>query len=157
MIMEKIIISSEDIIGGSPRIKGRRLDVNHVITGIINYKSVSLYQSDFEVSNTDVRHAIMYCKDEVCVSENVPQSCNGCSKKFSKDIKKWNKLDFKETKDWVINKVGNKSIYLGNLKELKEQFDGTDVWKNAKELYNKLKIELDLPCSYKQLTQHPHE
>ena len=122
----ELVISSFNVLGGSPRLSGRRLDVQHVIWGITKYDNyrISSYMEDFEVSRDDIRHAIMYCKDEICELNNVLQSCNGCSKKFKKDQERCSDDSF--FNDAKLN----------------------NVWEVAEDLYNELKNQLDLPSNY---------
>ena len=160
---QELIISTEHTLGGSPRLEGRRMDVGHVIKGITqseddNFQS---YQSSFEVSTDQVRHAIMYCKDQICELQTVPQSCSGCSKKFRKDAETWEKFLIEmggiepiETDGDPVIKLGDNSIYLGELEELKEDFEGIDIWEMAQVLHRKLKAKLNLPGTYEQLINH---
>ena len=157
---KEIIISTPDVIGGSPRLKGRRLDVKHVIWGITEYadNDIKLYKEDFEVTTNEIRHAIMYCKDEICELQNVFQSCNGCSKKFKKDIENWNEniesngnVREIETKDEKITKLDDNTFFLGTTDEYKDQFEGDDIWRIAKTLFNKYRRFLNLPKSYEQI------
>ena len=80
--MEALIESS---ISGKPLLKGRRLDVRHVIWGITVFdpESIFTYQNQFGISLQQIRHAILYCKDEVCVRDSVNAPCTGCGKHFS--------------------------------------------------------------------------
>lgn len=154
------IISTEDTLGGSPRLGGRRLDVRHVIWGIIEFDNANIesYQDEFEVTKEQIRHAIMYCKDEICELQEVPQSCNGCSKKFRKDIETWDEyirknwgIDKIETDDELITKLGDNSILLGDLEDHKWDFKGVDSWERAETIYQKLKGEFNLPETYEKL------
>lgn len=143
--------------------EGRRLDVGHVIKGITqsevdNFQS---YQNSLEVSTDQIRHAIMYCKDQICELQIVPQSCSGCSKKFRKDTETWEKylkemggIEPIETGGDHVIKLGDNSIYLGEWEELKEDFEGIDIWEMAQVLHRKLKDKLNLPGNYEQLTNH---
>lgn len=157
---KELIISTEHTLGGSPRLDGRRLDVRHLIWGITEFDSedIQSYQDDFEVTIEEIRHAIMYCKDEICELQEVPQSCNGCSKRFRKDTETWEEyiqeiggIDKIETKDESIIKLGDDSILLDNLEDHKKDFEGVDSWKTAEALYQKLKDEFNLPESYEKL------
>ncbi len=157
---KELIISTEHTIGGSPRLEGKRLDIRHVIWGITEYDhgNIQSYQDDFDVTIEQIKHAIMYCKDEICELQNVPQSCNGCSKKFRKDIDTWKKylhekggIKKVETEDDPIIKLGEHSILLGELEDHKKDFEGINNWEIAKKLHQKLKDEFTLPESYEQL------
>ncbi|MFT5618857.1 MAG: hypothetical protein ACI85I_002092 [Arenicella sp.] len=157
---KEIVVSTEDTLGGSPRLDGRRLDIRHVIWGIIEYDNANIksYQDDFEVTTDQIRHAIMYCKDEICELQNVPQSCNGCSKKFRKDTKTWEEYLQEEgiPEDIQIGnndftKLGNSLILLGDLEDYKKEFEGVDTWKTAQVLYLKFKETLCLTKSYEQI------
>lgn len=117
-----LIVSTENVLGGSPRLNGRRLDVRHVIYGFTIESTT--YKQDFEVSEEEIKHAILYCKDEVCELDKVPQACSGCSKKIEKD--KLYDLEAWEDED----------------EELK------DGWKDAQQLYEQYKTKLNLPDSY---------
>ncbi len=158
-IKNQVIISTEHTLGGSPRLNGRRLDVNHVIFGITEYDNggIESYQGDFEVTTEQLKHAILYCKDEICEVQDVPRSCNGCSKKFQNDIKTWEEYiqlngGIKETESSdPIFKLGDHSILLGALEDHKKDFEGKDNWKRAAKLHESLREKLKLPDSYTQL------
>lgn len=158
---KELIISTEHTLGGSPRLDGRRLDVRHVIWGITEFDNgdIKSYQDDFEVTNEQIRHAIMYCKDEICELQEVPQSCNGCSKKFRKDTETWKEylqemggIEKIETDDETIIKVGVNTILLGDLENHKKDFKGADSWETAQSLFQNLKDEFNLPETYEMLT-----
>ncbi len=143
--------------------EGRRLDVGHVIKGItqLDVDNFQSYQNSFEVSTDQIGHAIMYCKDQICELQMVPQSCNGCSKEFRKDAETWEKFLIEmggfekiENDGDPIIKLGENSIYLGELEELKEEFEGIDIWEMAQVLHRKLKAKLNLPETYEQLINH---
>lgn len=157
---KELIISTEHTLGGSPRLNGRRLDVRHVIWGITEFDNgnIQSYQNDFEVTNEQIRHAIMYCKDEICELQDIPQSCNGCSKRFRKDTETWEEyiqenggIEKIETDNESITKLGDNSILLGDLEDHKKDFEGVDSWETAKTLYQKLKDEFNLPETYEKL------
>jgi uncharacterized protein (DUF433 family) len=157
---KELIISTEHTLGGSPRLDGRRLDVRHVIWGITEFDNgnIQSYQDDFDVTNEQIRHAIMYCKDEICELQDVPQSCNGCSKRFQNDTETWEEyvqemggIKKIETDGEPIIKLGDNSILLSELKDHKKDFEGVDSWKTAQTLYQKLKDEFDLPETYEKL------
>lgn len=157
---KELITSTEHTLGGSPRLDGRRLDVGHVIWGVTEYESTQSYQNDFGVTVDQVRHAIMYCKDEICEFKVVPQSCANCSKRFRKDAKTWEEylLEMDEieaigTDDDPISKLGNGSFFLGDSDELKKSFEGENTWETAQELHLKLESQLNLPTSYELITQ----
>jgi hypothetical protein len=71
---------------GKPTLIGRKLDVRHVIWGITVFDpdSIFTYHHQFGISIQQIRHAIMYCKDEVCEKESVIHPCTGCGKSFGK-------------------------------------------------------------------------
>ena len=125
------IVTTKNTLGGSPRLDGRRLDVRHVIWGISDYDygNIATYQEDFEVSQEQIRHAIMYCKDEICEQQKVAQSCSWCSKKFHKDLER-----LKE--NGMINE---------------DETDEVNSWEVAQVLHMKLKEKLGLPETYEQL------
>ena len=157
---KEIIISTEHTLGGSPRLDGRRLDVRHVIWGITEFDNgdIQSYQDYFEVSYEQIRHAIMYCKDEICELQEVIQSCNGCSKRFQKDkgtrkeyIQEMGEVKQVENGEEPIIKLGDNSILLGHLEDYKKDFEGVNSWKIAKKLYQNLKDEFNLPETYEQL------
>jgi uncharacterized protein (DUF433 family) len=157
---KELIISTEHTLGGSPRLDGRRLDVRHVIWGITEYDNgeIQSYQDDFEITNEQIRHTIMYCKDEICELQEVAQSCNGCSKRFRKDTETWEEyiqemggIEKIETDNESIIKLGDNSILLGDLEGHKKDFEGVNSWETAKALHQKLKEEFNLPESYEKL------
>ncbi|MGB0524870.1 MAG: hypothetical protein ACPGJS_17990 [Flammeovirgaceae bacterium] len=157
---KELIISTEDTLSGAPRLDGRRLDVAHLITGITEFDNGNMqsYQDDFEVTTNQIRHAIMYCMDEICELKEVPVACNGCSKKFEKDIKTWGEfvqemggIEQIQTEDDSIIKLGESSILMGDLEDFKAEFEGRNIWEIAKRLYHNLKEALSLPNSYEQL------
>lgn len=157
---KELIISTEHTLGGSPRLDGRRLDVRHVIWGITEYDNgeIQSYQDDFEITNEQIRHTIMYCKDEICELQEVAQSCNGCSKRFRKDTETWEEyiqemggIEKIETDNESIIKLGDNSILLGDLEGHKKVFEGVNSWETAKALHQKLKEEFNLPESYEKL------
>ena len=125
------IVATKNTLGGSPRLDGRRLDVRHVIWGITDYDNGNIvtYQEDFKVTQEQIRHAVLYCKDEICEQQKVIQSCNGCSKKFHKDLERLRE-------NGMINE---------------NESDEVNPWEVAQVLHMKLKEELNLPETYKQL------
>lgn len=141
---KEIIVSTPNTLGGSPRLQGRRLDVNHIVWGINEYQDgkIQPFLIDFELSINQIRHSILYCKDQICELQNVPQSCNGCSKKFEKNLKTW--------KDY-LNSLNEYDIHLDSMEEHKKDFEGKDSWKIAQKLYEKNKLNLNLPSSYEKL------
>ena len=159
---KEVIINTPDVLGGSPRLKGRRLDVAHVIWGITDYDNSNLasYKEDFQVTNDEIRHAILYCKDEICELQEVVQSCNGCSKKFRNDFDSFEEYleYFGDVRRIEIDKqqfdiIRDKTILLGGLENHKKDFLGNDIWKKAKILYKELKETLDLPKSYEEIIE----
>lgn len=140
-----LIVSTEHTLGCTPRLEGRRLDVRYILWGIVNYvETLEIYQNDFEVSDEQIRHAIMYCKEEICEEQNVPQACNYCSKKFEKDIKDWEeflwqyydiKIIIEENEVIYINQNNEVCYNIEHIQVLKEEFEGEDTWKQAEELY----------------------
>ncbi|MCR9252374.1 MAG: hypothetical protein NXI20_18260 [bacterium] len=146
---KEIIISTDDTLGGTPRLRNRRLDVFHVIDGV-NYSSKSAYKSDFLVSDLEISHAIMYCKEEICELHNVPQCCYGCSKKFRNDSPTWEDFCKENDIDGNISEDGT-TVFLGDLEDYKKHYEGIDAWKVADKLYMEYREELNLPYTYEQL------
>ncbi|TRX61383.1 hypothetical protein FNH22_04825 [Fulvivirga sp. M361] len=157
---KELIISTDHTLGGSPRLEGRRLDVRHVIWGITEFDhgDMQSYQDNFEVTTDEIRHAIMYCKDQICELQDVPQSCNGCSKRFRKDTETWEEylkemggIENIETDGDPIITLGGDSILPGELEDHKKDFEGVNSWETARKLHLKLKDQLNLPASYEQI------
>lgn len=157
---KELIVSTEHTLGGCPRLDGRRLDVRHVIWGITEYDdgNVETYQRDFGVTNEQVAHAIMYCKEQKCEVKNVPHSCEGCSKKFRKDAATWEEyvkdfggINLIETDNEPIIKLGDDTFLLGDVEDHKKDYEGSNTWETAAMLYEKMKGELELPETYNEL------
>lgn len=121
---KKVIINTTDTLNGAPRLKGRRIDVGHVIWGITDYDNgdIKSYQVTFDVSIEEIKHAILYCKDQVCEIDKVNSSCNACTKSFSRYD-----YSFEEEKDY---------------------------WEIAGNQFHKLKTKFNLPNDYKSLIEN---
>jgi len=119
---KELIVSTENTLGGSPRLDGHLLAVWHVMWWLTMFgeKGLQSYEKTFNVNPNQIRHAILHCKDEICKVNKVAKACLKCSKKFKNDSIK---------EPWVsaIDKDG---------------------WKNANALYKTFKNKINLPDSY---------
>jgi len=126
MPKKPIIVDTDDVLGGAPRLNGTRLAISHVLWGITEYSGFGrkAYQRDFEVTDLQLAHAISYCKDQMCEKVAVRSACHWCTKRFEEES----------------------SVF-----STEDEFEDHDWWKVAGLQHSVLKDELDLPNHYDEL------
>jgi uncharacterized protein (DUF433 family) len=84
------IDSDKDYVGGKPRMKGHRLWIGHVVSGV-EILGVDGYIFDYSLGidgREKVREALDYCRNEECI-ENVVRYCQDCRKREDRGIEFW--------------------------------------------------------------------
>lgn len=58
------IVSTEDVLGGAPRVEGRRIGVHHIATRVIDAgESPEQVAADYDLDIADVHRALAYYYD----------------------------------------------------------------------------------------------
>jgi hypothetical protein len=70
------IIRDPGMIGGQPTLKGRRLTVSNIVTGI-DCDDLETYITDHEISETDAKMTVEYCMNRHC-TKIIGKFCEHC-------------------------------------------------------------------------------
>jgi uncharacterized protein (DUF433 family) len=135
------IICTEHILGGSPRINGRRLAVGDVVS-LLNYGTLSEVFNDFELSRTEVRQALQYCSTLQCQADNPKTFCHNCSLRRRQEgpLDTSNLEEIRDGESVYVK--GNNFIALGSMEESLNDWNGRGWWKIAVDLLIDLRVEL---------------
>ena len=75
----KRVVSTKDIVGGSPCIEGTRLTCANVAQRL-RYESIAEYLRDYPyLEPGDIRNALDYCASKQCVDDQVIAYCEHCT------------------------------------------------------------------------------
>jgi uncharacterized protein (DUF433 family) len=86
------IVKDTNMVFGQPTLKGRRLTVSNIVTGI-DSDNLESYITDHEISETDAEIAVKYCINRDC-TKTIGKFCEHCILSDAKN----NELD----KGWEI-------------------------------------------------------
>ncbi|MCP4219997.1 MAG: DUF433 domain-containing protein [bacterium] len=76
---DSFIECQKGICGGCPRIKGRRITVYNVVTGIHFENSIQIACEEMEIDIVAAKQAVVYCAQLQCVKdETLLNYCSGC-------------------------------------------------------------------------------
>jgi uncharacterized protein (DUF433 family) len=132
---------NEAICWNQPKIKGRRLTVYNVVSGI-NYDGLE-YLTDHKLDIIVVKEALNYCSSLECQKDSTGNFCNGC---ILNSLKNGWKIDRNELEEITINNEkflkykDSDSIYLGSLEDYEEDSFGKMGWKIAEEVKEKYNL-----------------
>jgi len=125
------IISTEDILNGSPRIAGRRLAVGDVVS-IVMLNGIEVAVGDYELTKPEIKEALHYCAALQCKMDCPPVFCHNCS------LRKKEPIDFSELREENIQGEDithyQNLIFLGRKQEFIEDWNGKDLWNIAVNL-----------------------
>jgi uncharacterized protein (DUF433 family) len=131
------------VCNGAPKLKGRRLTVYDVVSGIFN-EGLDVYLSDKEISIEEASQAILYSKNLQCQIEAPNNFCDGCILRTIKDGWKFSREELQEItleNQTTITLTEGGGIYLGTVKEYENEMFGKLGWAMAEavlERYPKL-------------------
>lgn len=130
-----LIECTPGVVGGAPRLKGTRINVNDVITGVNAESDVQEYVEDFELEKEAVLQAINYCANQQCNKDQPKNYCDGCILRSIAE-----ELDVTVIKNSVVEeydsfiKLDNGSIFLGTKEDYLLDMIGVETWLIAKDL-----------------------
>lgn len=134
-----MIVSSENVLWGAPRINNTRISVYDVISSLWYNPDIEDFVLDFRVDKESVKTALEYCKELKCRKEKALNFCDGCILRTAKDgetyIKKSNKI--LQIDDKVFENE-NKDIFIGEFTDLESEEAGFMGWVRADMLLEKL-------------------
>ncbi len=131
--MNNLIDRNLMILGGSPTIKGRRLSVYNLISGLYDSDNLVTCLKDFEINLETVCQAIDYCSKLKCTDKPDLDFCEGCQL-FSL-VENDNSKNIEEFKNHLVIDEGE--YFIGSVEEYKESIYGRKGWKMARELRGK--------------------
>jgi hypothetical protein len=158
-----LIVCTPDTLAGQPRLEGHRLTVRDVVFGAVHYcpEDPLLYfrereQHGMGIDPEKVRQAILYCKEQRCISNNAGHSCWGCSLKFERDDKTFEKFlegmgGYQGNIDGTTGIQVGPNVYLGSMGDLEKDWKGVNGWEEAETAYRLLKNHYGIPATYDAL------
>ena len=142
MMNEKLIECVNNKGFGMPTLKGRRLTVYDVVTKIYYEETVGDALLDYEISLSEAKAAIDYCKNLCCQKDKDRiHFCDGCILRTMEEKWNFNREDYIETNDQLTFSRNGQFIYLGKIEELEEDAFGKPGWVIATKVYEKLVSE----------------
>jgi uncharacterized protein (DUF433 family) len=133
-----MIVKDENISFGQPTIKGRRLTVHDIVTGI-STDGLKGYSDDQQLSIEECKEAIVYCMNLKC-QEQAGKFCDGCILSTINNGWSFDKDDFELRKidnDYFLVDRATGSIYLGDKQEYENHLFGDIGWGIAQEIHEK--------------------
>ncbi len=73
-----MVVRNKDVLGGSPTVNGRRINIFNLISGLWYSSFVGDYLKDMEISESDAVDALSFCKAKLCVSHHDLDYCEHC-------------------------------------------------------------------------------
>ncbi|WP_169513194.1 DUF433 domain-containing protein [Hymenobacter aerophilus] len=135
------IVCTELVLGGSPRVDGRRLAVGDVVS-LIEDRNLKEVVDDFELKISEIRQALQYCSSLQCKIDMPVVFCHNCSLRRKQE----GPVDTSDFEEIVLGSStivkGHNSIFLGSMSEMLEEGSGRDRWKIAAELLIDLRREM---------------
>jgi uncharacterized protein (DUF433 family) len=136
-----IIVCKEDVLWGSPRIDNRRLAVCDIVFFLTD-QSVGEVMKERELSKQELREALQYCSEQVCIEDKPLNFCYNCRLRKEKDGPE----DFTKYEEFEIDGYtyvrGEGMTFLGSMKEFMEEEAGIENWKIARKLILELDSQL---------------
>jgi len=127
--------------GGAPRLKGRRINIFNIVSRLAIEPTEEVIQ-DYQVTSADVDEAVEYCRTLQCKVDNPEHFCDGCSLRrvgddetFEEFLTKHGQVKTSEVDTYNFEDGG--LLYLGDIRQLKKQWEGQDGWKLADLVANK--------------------
>jgi uncharacterized protein (DUF433 family) len=147
-MIDKIVVHTPDVMGDSPRLRGRRISVYNLVYQLYSEMSIKEYGEDYELNVFDIISALNYCRYKICIVDNPQNFCYGCSlykyksnETFEEFIKRLGYINYVDNEGMLEDGVVNA---LGSIEDLQEQWYGEDGWSMAATILEK-QIETRLP------------
>ncbi len=155
----KYITSSPDIRSGELRLKGRRLTVFDVVSGVFFESSLNDFMLDMEVTHDEVKECLDFCSQKECLRIKDVVLCSKCEfgqiqsgdtfesykASYSKIIvhdDSGPKIIYSETGNTDIDLNHDTLNYLGDENDFWLELNGYKGWEMAKEVILKYNIDL---------------
>lgn len=136
------IVCTDDTLGGSPRVDGRRLAVGDVIA-TLNSTGLKVAIEDFDLTMTEIRDALLYCSSLQCNADKPKVFCHNCSLRRDQegplDISQYQEVQI----DGEFFVKGNGMTFFGSMSEFLEDHAGQDFWKISTDLLINFNTELN--------------
>jgi uncharacterized protein (DUF433 family) len=147
---EAAIVCTSSVLGGQPRLRGRRIQVFNAIWRILE-DGLDGFIEDVDIEEEAlVRAAIVYCRDRQCLLDKPKFFCAGCTYHLV--------MQNMTPEEWIRNapvvsscEVDHETIarglnvFLGTPEDMKASITGRDGWAVADRLYNEYRERLALP------------
>lgn len=133
------IVRNENICGGCPTIRGRRLTVFNVVSGIAAAQNdMEKYCSEFELNQIQVLDALNYCKKRTC-EEGLKYSNRYCEQCVLDSIYSYDEpINFIPISDGeILYSHENGIIFLGSEEEYKSE-QPIEGWLLAAKVLNSI-------------------
>jgi uncharacterized protein (DUF433 family) len=138
------IVCTEQVLCGSPRLEGRRLAIGDVVSLVNNYGTFDQVKQDFELTNDEIKQALLYCSLLKCKEDKPMVYCHNCSLRAEQEEPiDFSNLEEDSLEGTPIVKHGSQ-IYFGTLQEYLEEHRGKDWWKVATDLLIDKRDKLNL-------------
>lgn len=135
------IVCTEDVLWGSPRIDNSRLAVCDVVFFLTD-QSLEVVMKERELSKQEIREALQYCAEQVCIEDKPSNFCHNCRLCVEKDgpenLSKYEEFEL----DGEPYMRGEGTIFLGSMQEFIEESVGIENWKIAQKLISDLNDQL---------------
>jgi uncharacterized protein (DUF433 family) len=135
------------VCNGAPKIKGRRLTVYDVVSGIFN-EGLDVYLSDREISIAEASQAILYSRNLQCQIDAPQNFCSGCILRTIKDGWKFSREELQEItleNQTKITLTEGGGIYLDAIEKYEHEKFGNLGWAMAETVlqrYPKLAVRI---------------
>lgn len=127
------IVSTNNILWGVPRIENTRISVYDIVSSLWHNREINEYVDDFEISEIEIKNALVYCKELICQKENVISFCDGCLLRTINSSDE--KIEYKEVDENLFMDNENNFFITENLSEIENEEFGYAGWLRAEELY----------------------
>jgi uncharacterized protein (DUF433 family) len=92
-----LIVITEDILWGQPRLDGRRLAVGDIVCMVGNNDGPQYLIEDFEVNLEQINQALSYCSQQKCLDDKPAKYCHNCTLRCKED----NEEPDEERDNWI--------------------------------------------------------
>ncbi len=79
------IVITPDILLGSPSLDGRRLTVGDKVSSVDIGDNLLDYLTDFELSISQLKECLDYCRTQQCIVDNPSKFCHNCTLRVQQD------------------------------------------------------------------------
>lgn len=128
------IVSTKDVLMGAPRIEGTRISVYDIVSSLWHDRDIEQYSNDFEITQEEIKDAIVYCKNLKCQKNNVTKFCNGCILNSINE----KEIIYNQIYDDLFVNQGDNFFIAESISDLENEEFGFAGWYRAECIYNDL-------------------